>query len=299
MPAVKPDVYQEVTDRIIASLEDGIVPWQKPWKGSEQAPRNFNSRRPYNGINALLLGFFSPYSSPYWMTFNGAKKAGGNVRKGEKGTKVVLWRKIPVADTSAKDGKKFILIIRDFTVFNIEQTEGIEIPPTGDEQIEFDPIAIADEVIDGWSDAPTLIHRGGRAAYSPALDEVYMPKPEQFVSAEEYYKTLFHEFVHATGHSSRLGRYKGDVDEMIFGSESYSQEELIAEIGASFIMANLGIDTSFDNSANYIKGWLQKLRGDKRFIVQAASKASKAANYIQGIVEGEQAQESPEPAASV
>lgn len=276
MASAKLDVYDMVTDRIIEALEKGIVPWQKPWT-SLGGPRNLQSKRPYRGLNAFLLGL-SRYSSPYWTTYKAAKAAGGSVKKGEKGTIVVFWKILEVDDAYAKNGKKKIPLLRYYTVFNTEQCEGLKVPDS--KLPEFIPIDEAQRVIDEMPDAPNMWYGGDRAFYSPIQDEIQMPVKQAFNTSESFYQTAFHELAHSTGHSSRLGRI---TDWTGFGSEPYAQEELVAEMSAAMVLGTIGLEPMVDSSAAYINGWLAKLKNDKKFVLKAASQAQKAADFILGV----------------
>ena len=283
--SAKLDVYDMVTDRIISALEKGVVPWQKPWQ-SIGGPRNLQSKRPYRGLNAFLLALM-PYKSPYWTTFRAAKAAGGSVKKGEKGTIVVFWKIMEVDDPQAKNGKKKIPLLRYYTVFNVEQCEGLTIP---DDKIpEFDPIEEAQNVIDSMQNAPQINFGGNRAFYAPLDDEVTLPFPEMFESREAYYQTAYHELAHSTGHESRLHRVK---DWSRFGSEPYAQEELVAEMSAAMVLGTIGLEPCVDESAAYIDGWLGRLKNDKKLVLKAASQAQKAADYILGAVEDKEDEDS-------
>jgi antirestriction protein ArdC len=273
--AAKTSVYDIVTERIMEALEQGIVPWQRPWT-SQGGPRNLNSKRPYRGINAFLLAL-SNYSSPFWTTYEGAKKAGGNVKKGEKGTIVVWWNIFEVEDTNAKGQKvtKKVAAPRYYRVWNSEQCEGVTVPEI--KKGEFDVDEAAQVIIDDMPDAPTISFGGDRAYYAPLTDDVQLPTPESFKSTTSYYATAFHELVHSTGHSSRLARVK---DWTGFGSDPYAKEELVAEMGAAMLCGMAGLEAEYDNNAAYIQSWLRKLNQDKRLVFQAASAAQKAADFI-------------------
>lgn len=274
---MKVDVYQKVTDKIIESLEKGVVPWRKPW--TTEPPRNLNSKRRYTGLNSFLLAL-SPYASPYWCTFKGAKAAGGSVKKGERGTMVIFWRLFEVDDPQAKGGKKKIPLLRAYTVFNVEQCENVKIP--AGKTREFSPVEEAQNVIDHMPDVPAILFEGNSAHYIPSSDEVTIPPKGTFATAEGFYGTIFHELVHSTGHETRLGR----VDDWTqFGSDPYAKEELVAEMGASLLCAITGVtpdDALYENNVAYIKSWLGKLKQDKKILVSAASQAQKAADYILG-----------------
>lgn len=272
------NVYAVITDRILEALARGVVPWRKPWR--TEAPKNLVSRREYRGVNVLLLQS-QPFESPFWLTFNQARELGGTVKRGERGTPIVFWK---VTDREESDGtvsKGFLL--RYFTVFNVHQTEGVE-APRGVERASFNPIEACDEVIGSYFIPPSVVHGGSQACYVPSKDEVRMPPKESFASPEEYYSTLFHELCHSTGAAHRLAR-KGVVDAARFASHDYSFEELIAECGSAFLAAHAGISpATLENSAAYIASWAKKLRSEPRWIIEAASQASKAADLILGRV---------------
>ena len=270
--------YDIITDRIIAALEQGTVPWRQPWNAETSTPRSFASKRPYRGINVFMLTLTAQaagYTSPYWATFNQVKKLGGSIRKGEKGTPVVLWKFIE----KTEDGeKKTIPFLRYFTVFNVEQADGIDVP-TIEAQREHEPLDAAEDIIESYlaSDGPTLSLGGGSAHYEPLRDHVQMPRPEDFDSAERYYATLFHELGHSTGHEKRLARPFGR-----FGSGPYSREELVAEMTACFLLSEARIEVELDQSAAYIGSWLKALQDDRKLVVTAATAAQKAADLILG-----------------
>jgi antirestriction protein ArdC len=283
--AAKADVYEIVTNKIIESLEKGTVPWHQPWK-TVGGPRNLQSKRPYRGINAFLLGML-PYSSPFWTTYKGAAANNAVVRKGEKGTLVVFWRVLEVDDPQAKDGKKRIPMLRYYTVFNVEQldpldpTQPIKLPKQ-EELDEFDAIEDAEKVVTDFLATDgnlKFVEGGNRAFYRPADDKVTVPNRKQFEDSESFYATTFHEFVHATGHESRLGRVK---DWANFGSDPYAKEELVAEMGAAMVSGTIGIDARAETSAGYIASWLKVLKDDKKFVVSAGAQAQKAADLILG-----------------
>ena len=220
------DTYAAVTDRIIAALEQGVIPWRQPW--AVGAPRNAITDRPYRGLNPIVLALAANerhYSDPRWLTYKQAQNRGGNVRRGEHGETVFFWKWI---EREEGDEVRRFPMLRVFTVFNVEQCDDIQIQQLA--RTEFDPIAEAERIIDGYADGPTLEHGGHRAAYSPSLDRVTMPAPEAFVDESAYYAVAFHELTHSTGHPSRLKR-AGMTEAAPFGSDSYSREELVAEFG--------------------------------------------------------------------
>lgn len=281
MTKEKIDTYAIVTNRIIASLEAGTIPWKKPWNSS--MPKNIASKKEYRGINTMLLGM-GEYASPYWGTFKQWTDAHGTVRKGEKSTPIVFWKFLTVEDKKTKGKDKIVPMLRYYNVFNAEQidfAEGFTAPVEG--KIEFSPIEACEAILAGYSDMPE-IEKSGSAWYSPMRDKLGMPKKESFHSVAEYYSTLFHELTHSTGHKSRLARFDLQRDNMHFGSEDYSKEELVAELGASFLAFETGIDMqTAQNSDAYIAGWLKVLKGDKKFITSAGGQAQKAVDYIKGI----------------
>lgn len=203
---------------------------------------------------------------------------GGHLKENDKkATAVIFWKWL---DTPTQEDEDHVSpMLRYYNVFNLDQIEGIEV--SDDQTIVFTPIERADTVVAGYPKAPPIRHEGSRACYSPPLDTIYMPLKETFISVENYYSTLFHEMVHSTGHKSRLGR-EGVMDSIGFGTETYSKEELIAEIGSSFLCAETGIErTDLDeNTTAYIQNWLTKLKGDKKFVVMASAKAQRAVDWI-------------------
>lgn len=269
--------YDVITDTIIARLESGVIPWQKPWVGANHRPTNLVSRQPYTGINPFLLAC-AGYGSPYWLTFRQAKNLGGSVRKGEHGTKIVFFKAYDKTDADGEVTDR-IRMIRYYTVFNVEQCDGLDgkVPATDDGTFNHDPIAEAEAIANGYA-GPTVTWGGDRACYSPTLDAVRMPPRESFAVREAVYATLFHELAHSTGHESRLNRDIANV----FGSHQYSKEELVAEMTAAFLCADAGIDTDglLDNSAAYVKSWIRALRGDSKLVVAAATAAQRAASFI-------------------
>ncbi len=270
------DIYTTVTDKIISLLESGVVPWQKPWTSSNCLPMNYLSRKAYRGMNAFMLAF-SPFNSPYWLTYKQASEKGGTIKKGSKSSMVVFWKFLKTEENGLV---KTVPLLRYYNVFNIEQTEGIPYENPKGETHSFSPIDSAGQIVQNMPKAPIVEHKGGRACYSPVLDVVSMPEQTAFRTPEEYYSTLFHELTHSTGHINRLNR-KGLTEPISFGSNTYSKEELIAEMGASFLCASAGIFArTCDNSAAYLKSWISRLKGDNKLILQAAGAAQKASDYI-------------------
>jgi antirestriction protein ArdC len=267
-------VYAIITDRVIGLLEGGVCPWRQPWKAIP--PQNAGSGREYHGINAFLLGSLR-FPTAQFLTFNQAKELGGNVRRGEHGFPCVYWKML---DLEEKDGaRKTVPLLRYYTVFNVAQCEGLE----GVQAPAVREPVPAERIIETYLAGPMVEHKGDRAFYSPGPDRVTMPPRETFESDAAYWTVLYHELVHSTGHKSRLARFDAP-DQFQFSSASYSREELVAEMGAAFLAAEAGISSDLGNSAAYLAGWLRALKAPKgeRLIVEAAGKASRAADLIRG-----------------
>jgi antirestriction protein ArdC len=270
------NVYEIITDRIIESLTKGVVPWRKPWK--TETPKNLISGKEYRGVNVLLLGS-STYESPWWLTFNQARDLGGSVKKGERGTPVVFWKVYDKESEKGEQDRRFVL--RYYTVFNIAQCEGVK-APASIVRPSFNSIEACEQIVSGFEGKPRIDHGGTRAFYNPIEDRIQMPVRESFVSAEEYYSTLFHELAHSTGSHDRLAR-KSLLNASSFDTHAYSFEELIAECGSAFLCGHAGIASStLDNSAAYIKHWANVLRSEPKWIVNAAAQAAKAADLVLG-----------------
>jgi antirestriction protein ArdC len=282
------DLYQTVTDQIVAMLESGVVPWRSPILGRSKAghPRNLNTGKQYRGVNIFLLAFTAfakGYGSSYWLTFNQARGRGGNVRKGEKSSMVVFWKQYETADKQTGEPVK-VPVLRYYNLFNAEQVEGVEIPDAVKfEPVDFKPIEEAEKLAAGYLAGPALTHDGGQQAYyRPSSDSVHLPEKTRFASVEEYYSTLLHELSHSTGHSSRLDR-KLDTQLRAFGSPDYGKEELIAEMSAAFLCSHAGIQPAvIENQAAYLSGWLKQLKSDKKLVISAAGQAQRAADWIRG-----------------
>jgi antirestriction protein ArdC len=320
------DIYQGITDRITAlSLSEEKLIWRKSWKaldGGSGFPRSVATGKLYRGINVwLLLGaaLENGYQSSYWATYDQwaqqakAVKEGNRwvhpegldfgVRKGEKATKIVFWSKVTkevIDEVTGKKSTKRFFILREFSVFNCDQVHQGSLPqkfqPTEVEDLpEFNPIEEAEAIAQGYTEVP-VHHGGNRACYSPSLDLIQMPERVAFDTSEEYYSTLFHEYAHSTGHAKRLAR--PDLLEMHhFGDDSYSKEELVAEMTAAMLAGIAGIENvTLNNSAAYLQGWLSKLQSEPKLLVQAAGQAQKAADWIQGIKWAEDGSEAPEAA---
>jgi antirestriction protein ArdC len=273
-------VYQIITQRIVEHLQRGTVPWQQPWSGG--IPRNLVSKRAYSGINVFLL-VSQEYHSPWWLSFpNQVNALGGRLKQDEHTTMVIFWKPSPIENTGDGAGEKTsgktIPLLRYYRVVNVEQCVGIAVPAL--ETTTFAPIETCAQVITKMPEPPVIIHGASHASYRPSTDTISLPVPERFVNAEAYYSTLFHELAHATGHAKRLHR-PTLTDLCPFGSSNYSQEELLAEMGAAFLCGYCGIaNATVERSVAYIASWLRALQNDPRMGIHAASHAQKAADYI-------------------
>jgi antirestriction protein ArdC len=287
---VKTDVYQTVTDKIIASLEQGVRPWTKPWSAGNAESRIVLPRRgngvPYRGINILMLwgaSIDNGYASPFWLTYKQAQEKGAQVRKGEKGSLVVFASSMTRTETgdTGEENERNIPFLKGYTVFNVEQIDGLgdHYPtPAGDSApTAFERIEQADRFV--AATGAIIRHGGSRAFYQPAVDAVQMPPAETFLDPPAYYGTLIHELTHWTGHKSRLDREFGKR----FADKAYAFEELVAELGAAFLSADLGLTPEpREDHAAYLGHWLDVLKADKRAIFAAASQAQRAADFLAG-----------------
>lgn len=277
------DLYQHVTDQIIASMEAGTPAWRKPWTGDKGAapfPRRANGEQ-YRGINVLMLWMEASakgYRSAYWFTYKQAQEAGGQVRKGEKSATVVKYGTVDRAEEETGKDRK-IPYLKAYRVFNADQIEGLP------EQYHGKPADAprdlgteADPDLDAFFTATGAEIRTSddpQAYYHPGDDYIHMPPIATFHSAAGYYATLAHEATHWTGHKSRLDRLSRFTER-----KAYAFEELIAEIGNCLVCASLGLVPDFDQSAAYLQSWLRALADDKRLIFKAASEAQKAADLL-------------------
>ena len=269
------DIYQTVTDRMIAEMEQGIIPWKKPWMASGLAISHTTGKA-YSLLNQMLLG-----KAGEWLTFGQVKQEGGHIRKGEKARMIVFWKFIDKEDETTGEINQ-VPFLRYYSVFHIDQCDGIKAKYARELTETANPDETAESIIAEYvrREGVTIENQEGNSAYyTPALDRIILPLMKQYAETAEYYGTAFHEMVHSTGHMKRLARLDSPA---AFGSESYSKEELIAEMGSSFLVYHCGLETknSFRNSAAYLQNWLQVLKNDKHFIVSAAGKAEKAVNFI-------------------
>ncbi len=308
------NIYEIITNQIVEKLEDGLVPWQKPWASHSPFPVNFTSKKNYRGINVFILylqNLANKYNSPFWLTFNQAKKISGyeksgrywkwtkmtngkridpkyGVKKGETGTRVIFWKFIEINDSDAPDGRKNIPLLRYYTVFNVDQCNlpkkvlaKINIDKRTESEIN--TIDKAEKICANYK--IKVEHGGDRAYYNKKDDFIQLPDRTRYESDEEYYLNRFHEMIHSTGSKEKLDR-DTIVDASYFGDSNYSKEELIAEMGACFLAAESGINLEgskiFDNSVSYLKGWMDKIKSDPKLLIQAAGKAQKAVDFILG-----------------
>ena len=274
------DFREEITEKIITAIENDTAPWQQPWNGAE-APQNGITKHQYNGINTVILSLammgmdWDKRNDPRWLTYRQAQSNDWYVRKGEKGTRVILWK--PTIGTDEHGNREITAVLqRTFTVFHASQIEGIPdyVPP---EINIIEAHEKAEKII--ANSGAKIVFGGGEAFYSPSKDYIQMPPKTDFRTAEGYYSTFLHELVHFTGHPSRLDR----AQRCGRFSKDYAFEELIAEMGSLFIASSAGIpqsETEFQNHASYIDGWLSNLRSDNMYIFKAAAEASKAAGYL-------------------
>lgn len=272
------DLYEHVTELFIEGLKAGRIPWKKPYTG--YVPTNIFSNTGYHGVNNLLLGML-PYEKPYYLTFKQCQKLKGKVKKGSKSHIVVYWNFVKKTEhrDHGEDKEITIPFLRYYRVFNIEQTEGIEFDiPELQVKNNIEKIESAEKIVQACE--PPIIYDSQLPYYSPPFDQIHLPQKEQFHSNHDYYSTVFHEIVHSTGHKSRLDR-KGISEINGRNMVQYSKEELIAEIGSSFLNHKCGFgDIEQENSQAYINGWITRLQNNPKEIVSAAGKAQKAVDYI-------------------
>ena len=296
------DIHAAITERFIEQLRAGCVPWQRPWLSAQ----NLISRKPYRGINSLTLGS-TRFGSPFWMTFRQAHELGGHIRKGERSLPVIYYKFLEKRDGNGnvvltKKGRPAAIpFLRWSNVFNFEQTEGVAAPAPSVAP-DLPPTLDRAETLVAQADLCPIRKEGFAAAYSPREDMIRMPSPKMFRSPEDYYHTLFHEMTHATGHGSRLDR-EGITNPIKFGSERYSREELIAELGAAFLSNQAGIldKVRFANSAAYLQSWTRNLEQDPTLIVSAASQAQRGFDWVTGVryEEQERLREEIQPAPAL
>jgi antirestriction protein ArdC len=281
---MKRDLHTEVSARIIAELEAGAAPWIKPWSTTPGAntPCNAVTSRPYSGCNVILLWMAKAagYRTPRFLTFKQALELGGHVRKGERGTRVYFVKRLEIRDDADEAPARLIPMMREYTVFNVDQCDGLPDSVTIGKPMRVRNPDTRDDLADQFlrSTGADIREGHGEAYYVAGRDFISMPAFDAFKGADQFYATTFHELTHWTGHKSRLDR---DLKNR-FGSRSYGAEELIAELGAAFLCAEFGFDGDVRH-AGYISHWIELLKADKRAFFTACSQASKAADYLRGV----------------
>jgi len=309
-------VYERVTERVSELLQQGVVPWQRPWHAKVGPPRNGVSGRYYRGLNVFLLSH-AGYESPWWFSPKQVNDLGGHILRGEKVSWVHFWKpwlpkgdhadtplEVETDEVEVSARRRPALICRAYRVVNCDQCAGPGIdkfhakhpPAEGPVNNANEAIAACDGIVANMPQRPGIRYGGDRALYRPWTDVVHMPRRSAFVSSEAFYGTLFHELTHSTGHEDRLNR-KTLTDGTPFGSPTYSTEELVAEMGAAFLCATAGIDDpTIQNSASYIASWLKFLKSDPKALVVAGAQAQKAADFILGTAGVEQVESDAEAA---
>lgn len=290
----KTDPYQELTDRIVEKIKQGVKPWQPRWKGYGLA-KNMATDHIYTGINAFILNLLTPHPIPYYMSYKQAKEQGGQVKKGAKAERVYFYKSYYKdengSNISQAEGERReqeggnverIQFLKFYHVFNIEDIEGVEVDTPEHLLNPNETIEACEAVIKGYQNGPEHVKEdGNRAYYMPSKDLINLPELERFNSSEDYYLTMFHELAHSTGHAKRLNR-DGITKPNEFRSQPYAKEELIAELGAAFLAGHAGIggEDAEDQNASYLGGWLSVLENDTKLIFRAAAEAQRAVDHI-------------------
>ena len=296
------ELFQTITDRILAQMEAGVRPWSKPWSAGQDnrdysLPHNIEGR-PYRGANSFWLAMAQQahgYASPIWMTFNQAKARGGMVRKGEHGTPVFFWKfdRKPVDPKRPQGEQKNVVWAKGYTLFNLDQIDGVTAPKRRERTLA-ERHADAEALMEATS--ARIQFGGDRAFFSPGFDVVQLPVREAFKAPEFFYSVAFHELGHWTGHESRLKREFGKR----FGDEAYAFEELVAELTAAFVTGHLGIaNPEREDHAAYLANWIKVLQDDPRAFITAAGKAQAAADYILKAGEAQAAEDAETDAAEM
>lgn len=276
------DLYADVTNRIIAALEQGTPPWVCPWRDGSTIPSNLATGKRYRGINVLMLSseaMTHNYTDSRWLTFKQANELGARIRKGEHGTPIVFYRLRAINDATVdavdrdEATKRDIPMLKSYMVFNACQLEGIPDRFALVQRTAWQPLDEAEQLLS--KSGAVICHGGNRAFYRPVDDVIQLPCQASFAQPAAYYATVLHELCHWTGHPQRLNRVLGRRH----GIEAYAYEELVAEIGAAFLCAHCGLPTSLEH-ASYVDSWLDALRRDKRLIFVAAGAAQKAADFV-------------------
>ena len=289
-PMIGEIMSKELTERInalvVTQLENGLVPWRKPWNTAGFMPTSLTSNKEYRGINALILAICGmEYERPLWVTYKQAQALGGTVRKGEKSLPVVYWSRFTKENAEGEIVKSGAFM-KYYNVFNVAQCDGIAIPAQYDVKREtVATLPALDAIVAAYVNRPEIYYKEqGRAFYNPVSDSITLPPVNAFESAESHAYTLCHEMIHSTGHQSRLNRFAENETPARFGDADYAREELVADIGAQILLSENGIQSDMENSASYIAGWLKALKNDPSLIMSAAGKAQTAADRVQGKV---------------
>ncbi len=272
-------IYEQITSQILAALENGTNGWQELWDKSIDTgnPHNLLTGKDYSGVNVMMLwvtAWMRGYGSNEWLTFKQAAAMNGRIRRGEKGTACVFFRKVDLPKKSDEERDRTRSIAKGFFVFNREQIDGL--PPSELKAKTFDPLADGEAILN--ASHANIKHGGNEAYYRASTDTIQLPCKASFSAAENYYAVALHELTHWTGHSTRLDRTRGER----FGDEAYAFEELVAELGAAFLCARLKLKGRLENHADYIASWVKILKTDTRAVLTAASQAEKAANFVLG-----------------
>lgn len=283
----KPNAYEKVTAQILDAIAAGVVPWRRPWDVID-AHRNAQTNRPYSGVNALVLAVrahLSGWTDPRWTTYNAAKKAGGQVRKGERGTHVLLFKQTTRPGEDGEDGETTTRrgwYATAYCVFNAAQVDGLDLPAIDTSGRDTTPHDASEELIAAYlaNNGPAWHVGGHQAYYRPSGDSITMPPAEAFHTPEARYHTAFHEIAHSTGHASRLNRDEIAKMATTFGQPDYALEELVAELTASYLSGHVGLELDLPQTAAYLDGWHSALSRDPRMMVTAASRAYKAADLV-------------------
>ena len=274
------DIYTDVTNRIIASLEVGTPPWICPWTNHTALPSNLATRKPYRGINVLMLcgeAMARGYEDSRWLTLKQANEVGASIRKGERGTEIVFFKFKEIADEAdLHEHKRVIPLLRSYVVFNASQLASLPERYEQRPSPAWQPIGEAEQLLHGCG--AVIRHGGNRAFYAPGEDLIQLPPPSWFPRDYDYYGTALHELTHWTGHPKRLNRVLGRRH----GIDAYAFEELVAEMGAAFLCAHCGLPARIEH-ASYLDSWLDALKRNKRLVFVAAGAAQKAADYVLGV----------------
>lgn len=276
----KEQVINDINNLLIRQMEKGVAPWRKPWS-SYGAPYNPVSKTRYRGINTFTLNMASQGRIPYFVTYKQAVKDHyGKIRKGAESYPVLWWNIVPKENAEPKpNGKQPVVpVLRYYRVFNIEDVEGHNIFIPNPKEIDFNPIEKCEEVVANMPNPPQIMEGYDQASYNSGLDMVKMPKPTSFESNESYYATLFHELAHSTGHKNRCNRPMSGV----FGSPEYAKEELVAELAASYVYHQTGINTESltEQTASYLDSWTKAIRAEPMYFIKSSAMANKASDYI-------------------